>query len=57
MNVDFAQSHASEAMLQQAVDGMTWFEETTAIGCAMNEGVNQMNTGDNINDIMIGRFS
>jgi len=53
MNVDFAQSHGDEATLQAAVDGMTWFEQTTAIGCALDEGANQMETGDNINDVMI----
>lgn len=53
MNVDFAQSHADGATLQNAVDGMTWYGETTAIACALDEGANQMNTGDNINDVMI----
>ena len=57
MNVDFAQSHGDEATLQAAVDGMTWFEQTTAIGCALDEGANQMETGDNINDVMIGTIS
>ena len=54
MNVDFAQSHADGATLQQAVDDMTWYGETTAVACALDEGANQMNTGDNINDVMIG---
>ena len=57
MNVDFAQSHADGATLQQAVDDMTWYGETTAIACALDEGANQMNTGDNINDVMIGMIN
>ena len=54
MNVDFAQNNADGATLQAAVDGMPWYGETTAIACALDEGANQMNTGDNINDVMIG---
>ena len=56
MNVDFAQNNADGATLQAAIDGMTWYGETTAIACALDEGANQMNTGDNINDVMIGEL-
>ena len=55
MNVDFTQGNANGATLQSAVDSMTWYGETTAIACALDEGINQMNTGDNINDVMIGK--
>ena len=56
MNVDFAQGNANGATLQAAVDGMTWYGETTAIACALDEGANQMNTSDNINDVMVGKY-
>ena len=56
MNVDFAQGNASGATLQAAVDNMAWYGETTAIACALDEGANQMNTGDNINDVMVGTY-
>ena len=56
MSVDFAQSNANEATLQQAINDMLWYGESTDIACALDESANQMNTGDDINDVMIGRI-
>jgi len=46
--------HGSAKDLQDAVDGMEWYGQTTAVSCALVEAGNQMNTNDNINDVLIG---
>ena len=54
MSVVFPQGHGSADDLQNAVDNMQWYGQTTAISCSMVEALNQLNTGDNINDVLIG---
>lgn len=50
------QGHYTNEQFATAIEGMTWHGKLTAIACGVQAGLDQLDTTDNVNDVLIGKF-
>ena len=48
------QGHYTNEQFATAINGMNWHGKLTAIACGVQAGLDQLDTTDNVNDVLIG---
>ena len=49
------QGHYTNEQFATAIDGINWHGKLTAINCGVQAGLDQLDTTDNVNDVLIGK--
>ena len=50
------QGHYTNEQFATAIDGLNWHGKLTAINCGVQAGLDQLDTTDNVNDVLIGKL-
>lgn len=50
------QGHYTNEQFATAIDGLNWHGKLTAINCGVQAGLDQLDTSDNVNDVLIGKL-